>query len=250
MNLSILPRKAAEFFGFVMALLAVYLVLRQFGLYDWTARESAGITVLAQLIGDIYAVLLAFMIFVIWTQFTEVENCVIREADSLDELLRYGSFLNDDARSNIRRATAHYVRQVLGPEWAELGKGRKEKQADEAFARLVAAVIGMTPKDANEQFLRDHLFETLQTASRNRDERVARSLTRMPPTLSGLVKLIAGVLLLLIFVYPFQHTASGAVCIFIAALVLFLANFVLTDTDNPLKGVWNVRPDAFTELPR
>jgi VIT1/CCC1 family predicted Fe2+/Mn2+ transporter len=190
------------------------------------------------------------MIFVIWTQFTEVESCVIREADSLNDLLRFGSFLHDDARSAIRRAASNYVRQVLGREWDELGEGRKEGQTEEAFAKLVAVVVGVSPKDENEQFLREHLFEILRTLSRHRDERIARSLTRMPPTLSGLVKLIAGILLLLIFLYPFHSTLAGAACLFIASLVLFLANFVMTDTDNPLKGVWNVRPDAFSELPR
>jgi Protein of unknown function (DUF4239) len=250
MNLTFLPRKAAGFFGGVLILLIVYVLLRWLGLDRWTAREAEGITVLVQLIGDIYAVLLAFMIFVIWTQFTEVENCVIREADSLGELLRYSAFLNDDARSTIRRAIANYVRQVLGPEWGELGEGRRERQGEQAFARLVAAVVDVTSKDTTEQFLRENLFETLRTVSRNRDGRLAKSLTRMPPTLSGLVKMIAGVLLLLIFLYPFHHTAAGAAFIAIAALVLFLANFVMTDTDNPLKGVWNVRPDAFSELSR
>ena len=249
MNLSYLPKKAAEFFGGTVMLLVAYLALRELGLYQWTAREAEGVTILIQLLGDIYAVLLAFMIFVIWTQFTEVENCVIREADSLHELLRFSAFLNDDARSTIRRAIINYVRQVLGPEWAELGEGRRERQAEEAFAKLEAAVLGVTPKDVTESFLRDNLFQTLRAVSRNRDERLARSLTRMPPTLSGLVKLIAAVLLLLVFVYPFHHSVAGATFIVVAALVLFLANFVMTDTDNPLKGVWNVRPDAFSQLP-
>jgi hypothetical protein len=250
MSLTFLPRKLAEFVGMSAIILAAYALLRQVGLYQWTAGESEGITVLVQLIGDIYAVLLAFMIFVIWTQFTEVENCVVREADSLSDLLRYSSFLHDDARSAIRRATANYTRHVLTQEWSELGEGRKEGQTEEAFGRLVSVVVGVSPKDGNEQFLSERLLGTLETVSRNRDERLAKSLTRMPPTLSALVKVIAGILLLLIFCYPFHKAVAGAACIFIALLVLFLANFVMTDTDNPLKGVWNVRPDAFSELPR
>jgi VIT1/CCC1 family predicted Fe2+/Mn2+ transporter len=70
-----------------------------------------------------------------------------------------------------------------------------------------------------------------------------------PATLSGLVKFIAAVLLLIV-VYPFHQEFAGAACVVIAALVLFVADFVMSDTDNPLKGVWNVRPDAFTEVGR
>jgi hypothetical protein len=72
----------------------------------------------------------------------------------------------------------------------------------------------------------------------------------MPPTLSGLVELIAVVLWLLIYVYSFANRSTGPLCYSIAALVLYIANFVMTDTDNPLKGLWNVRPDSFSELPR
>ncbi len=71
----------------------------------------------------------------------------------------------------------------------------------------------------------------------------------MPPTLSGLVKLIAAVLLVLIFVYPFHQPLAGLACVSVAALVLASANFVMTDTDNPLKGVWNVKPDPFSDMP-
>jgi VIT1/CCC1 family predicted Fe2+/Mn2+ transporter len=249
MNLTILPKKAAQFAGAMFLVFIAYTLLRQAGLHDWTAHDAEGLGVLIQLVGDIYAVLLAFMIFVIWTQFTEVENCVVHEADSLREMLRLGAFLNDDGRAGIRKAVFAYSQKVLNYEWPELGEGRKDSQTAEAFARLQTAVVASTPKSGNETLLREHLMETLRTVSRTRDDRIAKSLTRMPPTLSGLVKLIAAVLLLLIFVYPFHQALTGLACVCVAALVLAAANFVMTDTDNPLRGVWNVKPDPFSEMP-
>jgi hypothetical protein len=249
MNLTTLPKKAAQFIGSMVLVFVLYTVLRQAGLHDWTAHDAEGLGVIVQLVGDIYAVLLAFMIFVIWTQFTEVENCVVHEADSLRELLRFSAFLNDDARAGIRKATFAYSQKVLNYEWPELGEGRRDNQTAEAFTRLQTAVVAASPKTADEAALRDHLLESLRTVSRARDERVAKSLTRMPPTLSGLVKLIAAVLLVLIFIYPFHQALAGLACVCVAALVLAAANFVMTDTDNPLSGVWNVKPDPFSELP-
>jgi hypothetical protein len=38
------------------------------------------------------------------------------------------------------------------------------------------------------------------------------------------------------------------VCFVVVGVVLFLADFVMMDTDNPLKGVWNVSPKPFSEL--
>src|SRR6202051_2467701 len=116
--------------GRLVAALAVYGILRQAGFYNFTAREAEGLNVLIQLVGGIYAVLLAFAIFVIWGQFTEVENCVIREGDSLADLLRLGAYLNADDRSTIRRSMAAYTHQVLQHEWRRLGGGAPDQQSD------------------------------------------------------------------------------------------------------------------------
>jgi hypothetical protein len=228
--------------------LVLYGILRQAGFYNFTAREAEGLNVLIQLVGDIYAVLLAFAIFVIWGQFTEVENCVIREADSLADLLRLGAYLNAEDRATIRRSMAAYAHQVLQYEWQSLGGGERDDQADELFSRFLNTVVEVTPGSEAERLTHSQLLHLAQKAREYHDERVAKTLTRIPPTLAGLVNTIAGVLLLLLFVYPFHHWLAGVSCFIIVAVVLFLANFVMMDTDNPLKGVWNVSPQPFSDL--
>jgi hypothetical protein len=62
------------------------------------------------------------------------------------------------------------------------------------------------------------------------------------------VNIIAIVLLLLVLVYPFQSAAVGASCIALVTIILFLANFVMRDMDNPLDGAWNISARPFLEL--
>src|SRR6202020_1135173 len=95
----------------VIALL-VYAFLRNAGFYNFTARDAEGLSMLIQLVGDIYAVLLAFIIFVIWGQFTEVQNCVMRECNALGEVLRFSGYLSPDAHAEIRRALTSYTNHV------------------------------------------------------------------------------------------------------------------------------------------
>lgn len=208
----------------LVAALVAYGALRAAGFYNITAREIEGLNALIQLVGDIYAVLLAFTIFVIWGQFTDVENCVIRECNSLADLLRFTNYLDTEPRATIRRAVANYTHQVLRYEWAALGDGNKDKQAEEFFAHLMDAVVQAVPKSEAGQVFYVRLLDMAQKAGEHRNERVAKSLTRIPPTLVGLVSTIAGVLLLLIFVYPFHHGLAGGACFVLVAVVLFLAN--------------------------
>ena len=248
MTWSVLAEKIAKPALWLAVALAAYAGLRQAGFYNFTAHEIEGINTLIQLIGGIYAVLLAFTIFVIWGQFTEVDNCVIRECNSIDDLLRLTDFHNRDGRAEIRKAVAAYTRHVLRYEWPALSDGNKDPRADEVFRHFVNVVVEAAPRSEAEQFPYAHLFALVQKISERRDERVAKSLTRIPPTLAGLVNTIAGILLLLIFVYPFHYAVAGACCFSLVAAVLFLANFVMTDTDNPLKGAWNVSPRPFSDL--
>ena len=242
------PGKARQLVQALAVALALYGCLRWAGFYEFASRDAEGLATVTQLLGDIYAVLLAFTIFVIWGQFTEVENCVIRECNSLDELLRFSRFLNADDAANIRRAVKAYRGQVLDHEWQALGDGRRDKRTEELFVQIVNAVVETTPRNETEQTIHVRLLDMAQKTSDRRDERVAKSLTRIPPTLADLVSTVAGLLVLLIFVHPFRYWVTGALCFTLAACVIWLANLVMMDTDNPLKGIWNVSPQPFADL--
>jgi hypothetical protein len=204
--------------------LTLYGCLRWAGFYEFASRDAEGLATFTQLLGDIYAVLLAFTIFVIWGQFTEVENCVIRECNSFDR------------------------GQVLDHEWQALGDGRRDKRTEELFVQLIGVVVETAPSNEAEQAIHIRLLDMVQRTGDRRDERVAKSLTRMPPTLAALVNTVAGVLVLSIFVYPFRYWVAGALCLTLAACVIWLANLVMMDNDNPLKGIWNVSPQPFADL--
>ena len=242
------PDKVRKLAVGLMVAWALQFALRAAGLYYYISRDAEGLGMLIQLAGDIYAVLLAFTIFVIWGQFTEVENCVIRECNTFDDLLRFSRYLHDDASANIRRAVKAYVRQVLDHEWKALGDGRRDKHTEELFVQFIHTVVEIAPRSEAEHAIRARLLDMAQKASERRDERVAKCLTRIPPTLAALVNVVAGVLVLLIFVYPFRYWFTGVACFTLAAGVIWLANLVMMDTDNPLKGIWNVSPQPFSDL--
>ncbi len=240
--------KITSFLAWIALALALSAVLRATGFYQWTATDSEGLSVVIQLIGAIYSVLLAFTVFVIWGQFNDVENCVVRESDSIIDLLRFSRHLNSDAHAEIRRALSNYTRQVLISEWPKLGDGVVDKKSEEAFLHFVDTVVKVELKVDTESAIHERLLDMSQELSRNRDERLAKSLLRVPRTLLGLVNAIAGALMLLVFLYPFHAWLAGLVSIVVLSFVLLLANFVIIDTDNPIKGVWNVTPKAFADL--
>jgi hypothetical protein len=234
------------------ALLAVavasYWLLRGTPFSDITAHDAEGLNTLILLLGSIYAVMYAFVIYVIWGQFTDVENFVMRECYSLDELLRFSRYVNADSNRAIRRSLSEYSQAVLGSEWEALGKRERDPATENCFITLMTVVIRTAPADAAEATIQQRLIDIAREAGEHRDERITKSLTRIPPTLMGFVNAMSIALLVLIFVYPFHHPVAGVACFVLVATVLVFANIVMTDLDNPFNGVYNVSSEPFSRL--
>jgi hypothetical protein len=75
-----------------------------------------------QTVGAIYAVLLAFVVFVVWGQYNDVRVYIEQEASALVDLHRTASGLPADARAAIQTALADYVEAVLRVEWVAMAK--------------------------------------------------------------------------------------------------------------------------------
>jgi hypothetical protein len=218
------------------------------GLHRFTASEAEGISTLILLVGSIYAVTFAFVIYVIWGQFTDVENFMMRECKSLHELLRFAAFLDPEVNRNIRRSVADYVQRVVKSEWVALGERRRDKSSEQASSELLDAILHLAPATSQENDVQQRLIDIVREAGEHRDERLTKSLTQIPATLIHLVHTMEVGLLLLVFFYPFHDWLAGMCCFLLIAVILFLANLVMTDTDNPFKGVYNISPRPFMDL--
>jgi hypothetical protein len=241
MNWTALSRHAFRLVVGLAAALAASAVLRQADFDRFTAPDVEGLNTLIALIGSIYAVVFAFVIFVIWGQFTAVEEATLRECSLLNELLRFSQYLDPDASRSIRRSLTEYAKRAGNYEWHALGEGRKDPATEKSFAALIATVMKIEQQD-------ERLIDITRKLAEQRDQRIAKSLTRIPPTLLMLVRTMVVAIVLLVFIYPFHSWMLGAACFSIVVVILFFSNLVMTDTDNPFDGVFNVSPQPFLDL--
>jgi Protein of unknown function (DUF4239) len=234
------------------ALLAAAVVgygfLHSTSLSELTTGDAEGLNTLILLMGSIYAVMYAFVIYVIWGQFTDVEKFVMRECYSLDDLLRFSQYINADSSRAIRRSVTEYSHAVTHSEWLTLGKREKDPATEKCFSMLMTVVIKNVPANAEEKEIQQRLIDIAREAGEHRDERITKSLTRIPPTLMGFVHAMSVALGALVFFYPFHNPRAGTACFALVAAVLILANIVMTDLDNPFNGVYNVSSDPFSRL--
>jgi Protein of unknown function (DUF4239) len=226
----------------------LYIVLRLMGAPVFLRDDGEGIAALLQIIGTLYSVLYAFATYVIWGQFTAVENEILKESGSLKNLLVFSRPLPEKMRDPVVRAVKSYARAVVDNEWKSLSRVEASEKTDRLFGEIPNQVAEIQPQDDAQKVIFERLLELANQASAHRDERLALSVKRMPRTLFAFVVLAAIMILLLVLLYPFHRLAFGLAAVAITSIILFFAYFVLTDLDNPFEGSWNVTSDPFDEL--
>lgn len=232
----------------LFGLAALYALLWFMGFQKLFGNDAEGIAALLEIIGTLYSVLYAFATYVIWGQFTAVENEILKESGALKDLLLFSNRLKDAVRDPIVRSVKNYARAVFEEEWSALSAGAKSEKTDRLFYEVIASVTNTTPQDDTERLVYQRLLEIANQASAHRDERLSLSVKRMPRTLFVFVVLTACTILFLLLFYPFHNPALGIVAMLITTMLLFFAHFVLTDLDNPFEGTWNVSSEPFGEL--
>jgi hypothetical protein len=223
-------------------------VLRLAGFHKLFENDAEGIGALIQIIGTLYSVVYAFAIYVIWGQFTSVENEILKESGALKDLIVFSQRLRESVREPIVRAVKTYARGVAETEWSALSAGEETAKTDKLFFAVVASVTDVKPEDDTGRILYQQLLVIATQASSHRDERLSISAKRMPKTLLLFVTLTASMILFLLLFFPFRNIALGMVSIGITTMLLFFAHFVLTDLDNPFEGTWNADSKPFAEL--
>jgi hypothetical protein len=229
---------------------AIYAALWLLGFQKFFLNDAEGLAALLQIIGTLYSVVYAFATYVIWGQFTSVENEIRKESGALKDLLLFSSRLKEEARDPMVRAVKIYARAVVETEWSALASNEKTEKTERLFHEVISSVTNIRPEDDGERMVYERLLDIANQASAHRDERLSLSAKRMPRTLFLFVTLTASMILFLLFFYPFRNAPLGMVAVAITTMLLFFAHFVLTDLDNPFEGTWNVGSEPFGELIR
>jgi hypothetical protein len=234
----------------VVALSALYVIQWLLGFQKLFLSDAEGLAALVQIIGTLYSVLYAFATYVIWGQFSCVENEILKESGALKDLLLFSSPLNEATREPVVRSVKSYARAVVDSEWKALAGGEISEKTDKLFYDVIGSVTSLKADGDSERAVYERLLDIGNQASTHRDERLSVSVKRMPRTLFLFVSVTACTILLLILFYPFRNLGLGIVAVAITSTLLFFAHFVLSDLDNPFQGTWNVRSDPFEELIR
>ncbi len=232
------------FGSMVFSALGLVLVRRRVDV-EWLKRQHEVASFFFLMIGTLYAVLIAFAIFVVWTQFQDAGMNLEHEANEVGDLSRMSLAMPEPLRSNVRSALIEYIRAVLDDEFPAMDAGRGSQRTWDAVQKLWAVYAEATPQDPKMQIIYTESLRRLNELSNYRRIRLFSSHGAVSTTLWCL--LISGGVVLICFTYFFGHESLRSQAAMTAALagVLAFSLFLILSFDGPYSGMVRTSPAPF-----
>lgn len=196
-----------------------------------------------QTIGTIYAVLLAFVVFVVWQQHNEARCAVESEANELSDLYRIVRAL-PNTQATLKGIGA-YARSVVDEEWQAMAQGRASAKADKALEEIWKALLGIEPHNSTEEALYGEALARFNDLSDARSHRLYCSLLRLPPSLWVLLLTNGCLVVGSMWIFGLaSFLAHSIMTVSLSGSIAFIL-FLIADLDNPFWGSWHIEPQAF-----
>ncbi|TMQ04730.1 MAG: DUF4239 domain-containing protein [Deltaproteobacteria bacterium] len=200
-----------------------------------------------QTVGGIYAVLLAFVVYVVWGQFNEARGYLDREATALVDLHRTASALPSRSRVAIQDGLRAYVDAVLRDEWPAMAE-QDELTIDRVGALLDhvwLAVHACRPVNDCQHTVYGEVLSRFNQLTDLRTSRLSAARARIPVAMT--ILLYTGALLTVGSVYLLVFDQFWLHAIVTAALAGAIAHilFLIRDLDDAFAGDWQIARSPF-----
>lgn len=196
-------------------------------------------------VGVAYAVLLAFVVFGVWSEFDRTEQSVLAEAERFYDLHRTSFNFPEETGEKMRQALIAYAIEVRDNDWPMMEKGYfGSKSAAEAFTRLSFAVGQTKPENIGLLPSIIHATNLMQEIADLRLGRLADVDGHMTPTIWGV--LLLGAIVTLSYPAFFATRDIGAQVFMTGGLAAIIGAilFLTINLNFPFSG-----PDRLTPGP-
>jgi hypothetical protein len=200
-------------------------------------------------IGPLYAILLAFVVFVVWGYFEEARSAAATEATDLYRIYSISRSMGSDFSGQVQQAALAYASSVVNDEWPAMGRGEAETlTAREKYGILRNLIEIYTPTNNRESNLHAAELTNLDDLAAARTQRVLKSGDVLHPALW--VALLAGALISVGYSYFFGIENRFAHALMVGVLALSISGmlFLIDSIGSPYRGDVRVGPSAMQEV--
>jgi hypothetical protein len=218
------------------------IAFREVAPLDALTGSSGEVGNYLQTVGGIYAVLLAFVVFVVWSQFNDARGFIEREASALVDLHRTASGLPNGSRIAIQNLLRDYVTAVLTDEWRAMARhdAATLDRVGQKLEHVWLEIHRCRPETVPETSMYTEVLSRFNDVSDLRTSRLTSAGFRIPLTMK--ILLYAGAFILTGSMYLMYIPALWLHAVVTGALAGAIAHilYLVIDLDNAFAGTMQV----------
>jgi DMSO reductase anchor subunit len=196
-------------------------------------------------VGVLYAVLLAFVVIVVWQKFNDADSVVSQEAGAVATIYRISADLPGGHGEHMHAALDGYLHAVVDTEFATMAEGRASHEVKIALDKLYKELLDVKATAPSDVVSLAELLRQLDQVTQLRRSRLVASQGVVPGVLWG--TLIIGAFATLAFTLFFgtPNVRAQAMMTGILSVLLFCGLLIVVSFDHPFSGPVRVKPPAF-----
>ncbi|BBZ11727.1 hypothetical protein BST20_09355 [Mycobacterium branderi] len=201
-----------------------------------------------ELAGVLYAVLVAFVVVVVWEQFDQAQSDTESEAVAISDLLRDSEGLPAPARRTIQQNLIAYTNDVVDDEFPRMRHGGTIEQQSEHLTRVWQSFLQVQPVTQSEISFYRQSISKLDDLGSARKTRISSSQSEIPGEMW--VLLLGGALVMLIFTYmeTVPNVVHHGVLIALASALLAFVLYLIFAMEHPFVGTIAVSDDPYVHV--
>jgi hypothetical protein len=198
--------------------------------------------------GLFYGLLLGLIAAATYTTFADTENVVNDEATAVTALYRDVSNYPEPVRGQLRDDIRNYVSYVIDEAWPAQQRGEVPTGGIVRIDTIQDRLARFEPATEGDKILHAEALSQFNKFVELRQQRVNAVTSSLPDPLWWVLVLGAVINIALIAMLAVRGLAAHLVISALFAIFVAMMIFLIVSMDNPFRGEFSVRPDAFREL--
>ncbi|HUY41323.1 MAG TPA: DUF4239 domain-containing protein [Candidatus Dormibacteraeota bacterium] len=225
----------------VAAAVGIHAVIQRRSDYHRLQDHNDVAGFLLSVVGVTYAVLLGFVVVLVWQRYAAAQDYVQQESAAVADAYRVAAGFPQPLRGAVRADLREYVQSVVRREWPAMRRGIVIGSSS-SLERAAYDVDTFRPGNAGEVNVQQSAMRELHAVFDARRRRFAQVAPSVPPILW--IALVAGGIVTLFFTYLLgtaNRAAQLAMTAAVAGIVAVLF-VVIGEFDTPYSGAVAVQP--------
>jgi len=196
-------------------------------------------------IGTTYAVIIAFMLSGVWSQFQTAEVNAEQEANCLVNIYRFAESFPPAEGPKVQQLAVEYSKVMISDEWQAMEHEASSEHAHTLMRALWRALPSIDGQNIAQHTAVDHAITELSSMTEHRRIRLLESHQKLPGILWS-VLIIGGIITVgSTCLFGVENFSLHLVQVFAITLLLSVMLVAIAEIDQPFQGDVRVAPDGF-----